>query len=190
MDRALDVFNEIQETDICLWNSVISILAIHGRGKEAQIFFSRLLETSTSPDSVTFLSVLSACRHSGLVEEGRKLFNLMNDFYGFKPTLRGLQCSNVGALLEASARLGNISMGEYAAKHLMEIDPNDSMCYVSLSNLYSREGRWEDAVRIRKLMSICGMEKVSGCSSVKVGSVVNEFSVGRGLNSIDEKEES
>ncbi|KAL0924560.1 hypothetical protein M5K25_005398 [Dendrobium thyrsiflorum] len=213
MDRALHVFYEMQEKDICSWNSVISNLAIHGRGKEAQYFFSKLLETSTSPDNVTFLSVLSACRHSGLVEEGRRFFNLMNNLYKFKPTLQHLGCMvdllcragllneakelielnkgmdfsvpMWGALLEASARLGNISMGEYAAKHLIELDQHDTRCYVSLSNLYSREGMWEDAARIRKLMSICGMEKVPGCSSVEVGSVVNEFSVGRGLNSID-----
>ncbi|KAL0920099.1 hypothetical protein M5K25_009209 [Dendrobium thyrsiflorum] len=121
------------------------------------------------------------CR-AGLLNEAKELIELNKGMEFSVPMW--------GALLEASARLGNISMGEYAVKHLIELDQNDTRCYVSLSNLYSREGRWEDASRIRKLMSICRMEKVPGCSSVEVGSVVNEFSVGRGLNIIDEMEES
>ncbi|KAL0910082.1 hypothetical protein M5K25_021019 [Dendrobium thyrsiflorum] len=121
------------------------------------------------------------CR-AGLLNEAKELIELNKGMEFSVPMW--------GALLEASARLGNISMGEYTAKHLIELDQNDTRCYVSLSNLYSREGRWEDAARIRKLMSFCRMEKVPSCSSVEVGSAVNEFSVGRGLNSIDEMEES
>lgn len=216
MDRALDVFGRIDEKDTSVWNSVISNLGIHGKGKEALKLFFELLETSTKPDEITFLSVLSACRHSGLVEEGRRCFRIMNKVYGIAPKgehfgcmvdllcraglldeAKGLIEANSGvefsvamwgALLEASSRIGNVEMGEYAAKHLLELNPNDARCYVALSNMYSRGQKWDDSLEARKQMRSKGIEKAPGCSLVEVNGVLHEFHVGSGFNSLDQIE--
>lgn len=215
IERALDVFSEIDEKDVTSWNSIISNLGIHGRGKEALKLFFRLLESPTKPDDITFLSVLSACRHSGLVEEGQKCFKIMSSVYGVEPKGEHLGCmidllcrkglldeakelieansgmeftvAMWGALLEASSKFGNIKMGEYAAKHLLELNPNDARCYLSMSNLYSRGQKWEDSLEMRKQMISNGVKKlVPGCSLVEVDGVRHEFSVGSGFNTIDD----
>ncbi|KAJ6810492.1 pentatricopeptide repeat-containing protein-like [Iris pallida] len=214
MERALDVFVHTEKKDISVWNSVISNLGLHGYGKEALEFFFQLLETDVCPDEITFLSILTACRHSGLVEEGRMYFDLMSRKYDITPKAKHYGCmvdilcraglldeakalieahsgeefsvATWGALLDAASRLGNVEMGEYAAKPLLELDPKDTRCYVALSNLYSRGKEWDESAEVRKQMRRRGMEKLPGCSSIEVNGVVHEFQVGSAFNTLDE----
>ncbi|XP_042505630.1 pentatricopeptide repeat-containing protein At4g18840-like [Macadamia integrifolia] len=204
IETALSVFYRIEDKDVEAWNSIIYSLGVHGFGKEALEFFSSMLDSQMPPDEATFLSVLSSCRHSGFVEEGRRFFNLMSQVYNVKPRLDHYGCmvdllgraglldeakeliekmeikSSVpmwGALLGACSRLGNVEMGEYAAKHLMEMDPNDPSSYVVLSNMYAAAGMNEDAIEVRKRMRNLGIEKVPGCSLIEVNGIVHEFLV-------------
>ncbi|KAJ4951071.1 hypothetical protein NE237_027903 [Protea cynaroides] len=204
IETALSVFHRMEDRDIEAWNSIIYSLGVHGSGKEALGLFSKMLDSQTPPDKITFLSVLSACRHSGFVEEGRRFFKLMNHVYNVTPRPEHYGCmvdllgradlldeakeliekmetkSSVpmwGALLGACSRLGNIQMGEYAARHLMELNPNDPSSYVVLSNMYAAAGMNEDAIEVRELMRKLGMEKVPGCSSIEVNGIVHEFRV-------------
>ncbi|KAK0587754.1 hypothetical protein LWI29_028284 [Acer saccharum] len=205
IDRAISVFESMEERDVLAWNAMIYNLGVHGYGQEALSVFSDMLKLNIPPDETTFLGVLSACRHSGLVEEGKRYFHLMSEVHGLVPKVEHYGCmvdllsradlledakelietsemkSSIpmwGALLGASSRLGNIEMGEYAAKHLMTLDPFDSSCYVVLSNMYSAAGMNEKAIAVRKNMKDHGIEKGPGYSSIEINGVVQEFTVG------------
>ncbi|OAY59859.1 pentatricopeptide repeat-containing protein At4g18840 [Manihot esculenta] len=204
MERALSVFESMEERDVGAWNSIIHNLGVHGYGQEAFAMFSDMLRINIPPDEITFLGLLSACRHSGLVAEGKKYFQLMSEEYGLEPKIEHYGCmvdllcradlleearclietkqmsSSVpmwGALLGASSRLGNLEMGEYAAKHLIELDPFDGSCYIVLSNMYSAAGFYEKAIEVRKTMRDLGLDKVPGSSSIEIDGVVHEFRV-------------
>ncbi|WCJ26188.1 Pentatricopeptide repeat (PPR-like) superfamily protein [Euphorbia peplus] len=204
IERAISVFGTMKERDVGAWNSIIHNLGVHGYGREALDMFSNMLSSNILPDEVTFLGILSACRHSGLLEEGREYFQLMSEMYGLEPKIEHYGCfvdllsradlleeardlietSQMkcsvhiwGALLGASCRLGNVAIGEYAAENLMELDPSDSRCYILLSNIYSAAGLYEKAIEVRKLMRERGLEKEPGSSSIEIDGLVHEFRV-------------
>ncbi|KAL4201573.1 hypothetical protein AMTRI_Chr02g259290 [Amborella trichopoda] len=78
IDNALKVFNRIMHgKDLMAWTSMISGLAMHGNGLEAIELFNRMLREGIKPDSIAFIGVLNACTHSGLVNEGRRIFQEM-----------------------------------------------------------------------------------------------------------------
>lgn len=198
IEMALSVFKGMEERDVGAWNSIISSLGVNGYGREALAVFSDMLESETEPDDITFISVLSACRHSGFIDEGRRCFKITREVYDFVPKVEHYGCmvdflgraglldeakdliesmdvnSSVPmwrALLGACSRLGNIEMGEYAAKHLLELNLSDTSCDVLLSNLYAASGRWDGAIEVRKQMKKIGIEKAPGCSAIKVHGV-------------------
>ncbi|KAI4326998.1 hypothetical protein L6164_019507 [Bauhinia variegata] len=210
IEKALSIFHSMEKRDVSAWNAVIYNLGINGYSKEALSFFSDMLEAGTAPDETTFLSVLSTCRHCGLVEDGRKFFYMMSDdAYKLAPKVEHYGCmidllaranlldearklvdtsdfsSNVpmwGALLGAASRLGNIEVGEYAAKHIIELDPLDTSCYIELSNLYSAAARYDKAAEIRKKLKTIGIEKEPGYSSIEVNGVTHKFRVSSTFN--------
>ncbi|KAJ6946320.1 pentatricopeptide repeat-containing protein [Populus alba x Populus x berolinensis] len=208
IERALSVFKSMEERDVGAWNSMIHKLAVHGHGQEAFSIFSDMLRSNTLPDDITFLGLLSVCRHSGLVDEGKRFFQLMSEEYGLVPKVEHYGCmvdllcradlleeardlidssqasqmkSSVpmwGALLGASCRLKDVAMGEYAAKHLLQLDPFDGSCYTVLSNLYSAAGLYEKAIEVRNEMKKQGLEKIPGSSSLEIDGLVLDFWVG------------
>ncbi|KAH7549469.1 hypothetical protein JRO89_XS13G0036700 [Xanthoceras sorbifolium] len=205
IEKAISVFKSMEERDVLAWNTMIYNLGVHGYGQQALSVFSDMLESNIQPDETTFLGVLGACRHSGLVEEGKRYFHLMSEVHNLVPKIEHYGCmvdllsradlleeakvlietsemkSSIpmwGALLGASSRLGNIEMGEYAAKHLMTLNPFDSSCYVILSNMYSAAGMNEKAIAVRKNMKDQGIERGPGYSSIEINGVVQEFTVG------------
>jgi pentatricopeptide repeat protein len=205
IERALSVFKSIEERDVGAWNSIIHKLAAHGHGQEAFAIFSDMLRSNTLPDGITFLGLLSVCRHLGLVDEGKRFFQLMSEEYGLVPKVEHYGCmvdllchadlleeardlidsshasqmkSSVpmwGALLGASCQLKNIVMGEYAAKHLLQLDPFNGSCYTVLSNLYSAAGLYEKAIEVRNEMKKQGLEKIPGSSSMEIDGLVLDF---------------
>ncbi|KAL5990066.1 hypothetical protein ACLOJK_010963 [Asimina triloba] len=212
IERAIYVFESMEDRDVGAWNAIISSLGINGYGKEAVALFSKMLESEVKPDELTFVSILSACRHSGLVDEGYRCFRLMSEVYDIVPRVEHYGCmvdllsragllddakeliedtdveSSVpmwGSLLGACSRFGNLEMAEYAAKNLRELDPTDTSCYVVLCNMYAAIGRWEDATKLRKQMRDEGMKKLPGCSSIEVNGFVHEFHVGDGKDDLE-----
>ncbi|KAJ8767623.1 hypothetical protein K2173_018181 [Erythroxylum novogranatense] len=204
IDKALSMFESMEDKDVGAWNSIIHGLGIHGNGEEALEVFSDMVKSNVSPDDVTFLGLLSACRHSGLVNEGKRCFQIMVERYGLAPKIEHYGCmvdllcradlldeardlietsqmkQSVplwGALLGASCRLGNLEMGEYASKHLMELDPLDCSCHIVLSNMYSSAGFHKKAIEIRNKMRDKGLEKVPGSSSMEIDGLIKEFRV-------------
>nr|XP_043610625.1 pentatricopeptide repeat-containing protein At5g66520-like [Erigeron canadensis] len=205
VEAARSVFDEMEERTIVSWSAMIQGLAINGHGEEALELFSKMIQLRVKPNGVTFIGLLHACSHMGMVDEGRRYFASMSRDYGIVPRIEHYGCmvdllSRAGLLKEArefiknmpikpngvvwGALLGgcrvhkNLEMAEEAIEHLLELDPLNDGYYVVLSNIYAEAKRWEDAARVRKLMRDRGVKKTPGSSSISIDGVVHEFVAG------------
>ncbi|KAI9123805.1 hypothetical protein K1719_005105 [Acacia pycnantha] len=202
--RALQVFSEMQQKNCLTWTAIICGLALHGNACDAVCYFSEMIRSGLMPDEITFLGILSACCHGGLVEEGRDFFNQMSSKFNISPKLKHYSCmvdllgraghleeaeeliKNMpmtadaavwGALFFACRVHGNVSIGERAAFKLLELDPQDSGIYILLANMYGEATMWKEARHARKLMRERGLDKTPGSSSIEVDGNVHEFVV-------------
>ncbi|KAJ4977250.1 hypothetical protein NE237_002356 [Protea cynaroides] len=202
IENAIDVFNSMELKDLITWNSMICGLAMHGRGIDALNAFDCMKSMGEKPDGITFVGVLSACTHMGLVENGFSYFQSMTNEYSIVPQIEHYGCmvdllSRAGLLKQAvdfvrkmpikadsvtwSALLGacrvhkNIELAELALEHLMELEPNNPANCVMLSNIYGDVGRWKDAARLKVVARGMGVRKIPGCSSIEVNDAVTEF---------------
>ncbi|XP_010482199.1 PREDICTED: pentatricopeptide repeat-containing protein At1g03540 isoform X1 [Camelina sativa] len=192
IDSASRVYSKMSSRNMITWNAMLSALAQNGRGEEAVSFFNDMVQKGIKPDYISFIAVLTACGHTGLVDEGRNYFALMAKSYGIKPgtehyscmidllgragffeeaenLLEGAECRNDaslwGVLLgPCAANADASSIAERIAKRMMELEPKYHMSYVLLSNMYKAIGRHGDALRIRKLMVRRGVAKTIGQS--------------------------
>ncbi|CAL9191382.1 pentatricopeptide repeat-containing protein At5g66520-like [Musa acuminata AAA Group] len=206
VEKARQVFDEMEERTVVSWSAMIGGHAMHGQGEEALKLFSRMREAGMEPNGVTFVGLLHACSHMGLLEEGKRFFSSMTEDYGIVPEIEHYGCmvdllSRAGFLEEArefvrempvkansvvwGALLGgakvhkNINMGEEAIRHLVELDPLNDGYYVVLSNIYADAGRWEDVARVRRMMKDRGLKKTPGWSTISLDDeVVHEFVAG------------
>ncbi|XP_043690567.1 pentatricopeptide repeat-containing protein At5g66520-like [Telopea speciosissima] len=205
LEKAFEVFNGFSNKSISSWNCMIGGLAMHGQGNAAIKLFKEMERKSIAPDNITFVNILSACAHAGLVEEGRHYFHYMTKVYGLEPKMEHFGCivdllgragllqearklidempispdaGVLGALLGACKIHGEIDLGEEIGKQVIELEPHNSGRYVLLANLYANVGRWEDVANIRKLMNDRGVKKVPGFSMIELEGAVNEFIAG------------
>ncbi|XLT25265.1 hypothetical protein HN873_056557 [Arachis hypogaea] len=204
IDRALQVFQELPQRNCLTWTTIICGLAFNGNSRDAIYYFLEMIRIGLMPDEITFLGVLSACCHGGLVEEGRKYFSQMSSKFNIFPKLKHYSCMvdllgraghledaeelirNMpieadavvwGALFFACRVHGNVQIGERAAMKLLEMDPQDSGNYVLLASMYSEAKMWKEARSARKLMKERGVDKLPGCSSIEINGIVHEFVV-------------
>ncbi|KAK9089510.1 hypothetical protein Scep_028592 [Stephania cephalantha] len=202
---ALEVFDGMREKNLLAWSTMIKGLGMHGRGEEALSVFSNMEKAGIKPDDIAFIGILCACTHAGLVDKGREIFNSMSRDYGIVPKIEHYGCmvdllARAGMLDEArdliervpmkpdahiwgSLMAGcrfykNVEMAEYAVKHLIELEPDNSGVYVLLSNIYAVSGRLDDARKVRDLMERKGVSKIAGCTLIEVCGTVHEFIVG------------
>ncbi|XP_057791857.1 pentatricopeptide repeat-containing protein At2g03880, mitochondrial-like isoform X2 [Salvia miltiorrhiza] len=202
IDDAEILFGGMKLRDTVMWNTMICGYSQHGEGDKALQAFSKMMNDRLLPDGITFLGILSACSHMGLVEEGKKYFHSMSESYGISPSIEHYAClidvlgragrfDEVECLIEdmeltpnaliwenvlGACRLhGNVELGEKAAEKLFQMDPETDSNYVLLSNLYAAKGRWDDASKIRASMSSKGVKKEPGCSWVEVDAQVHVF---------------
>eukprot|EP01018_Ginkgo_biloba_P034752 Gb_24816 [translate_table: standard] len=205
IENARHVFDQMPQQDVVAWNAMIVGYAMHGCGKEALRLFGQMQHSGTKPDHVTFVGVLSACCHAGLVDMGWQFFECMSRYYHITPTIEHYGCmvdllGRAGYLDEAQdfinkmpiepdavvwgCLLGacrihtNIELGECVAERLFELDPKDAAPYVLLSNIYAAAGRWDDIEKVRIMMKDRGVEKTPGCSWIEVNKQVYAFLVG------------
>eukprot|EP01018_Ginkgo_biloba_P010548 Gb_15394 [translate_table: standard] len=204
IEDAHHVFNKMLEQDTVSWNAMITGYAQHGHGQKAFHFFEQMLQLGMKPDHITFVAVLSACSHTGLVDEGRYYFESMSRVHCITPRSEHYACmidllgraghldeaenfinnmpfkphaSVWGALLSSCRIHGNIELAKRAAECLFELEPHDSGTYILLSNIYATAGRWEDAAKVRKMMKERGVRKNPGCSWIEVKNRVHAFMV-------------
>ncbi|KAK1272202.1 Pentatricopeptide repeat-containing protein [Acorus gramineus] len=202
LDFAERLFDWMLERDTVSWNVMLNGYAIHGRGEEAVSLFSRMRRNHAAIDLVSFIAVLSACRHGGLIEEGKQVFDLMKSEYRLKPDLEHYAClvdllgragrfneamefiqtmpveadAGVwGALLGGCGMHSNVRLGEVALDRLVSLEPLNSTNHVTLSSIYAQVGRWSDARRTRSGERGRGLVRVPGCSWVNVESAVHGF---------------
>lgn len=204
VEAANNVFLTMTYVDSVSWNAMIAALGQHGHGLQAIELYEQMLKEGILPDRITFLTVLSACSHAGLVKEGRRYFDSMRGFYGITPgedhyarltDLLGRagkfseakdviesMPSEPGApiweaLLSGCRIHGNMDVGIQAAERLFELMPQHDGTYVLLSNMYATAGRWNDVAIVRKLMRDRGIKKEPGCSWTEVENKVHVFLV-------------
>ncbi|XP_022979295.1 pentatricopeptide repeat-containing protein At5g08510 isoform X1 [Cucurbita maxima] len=205
IEEARRVFDEIgSKRNLCSWNTMIMGLAVHGRCPDALQLYDQMLIQRTRPDDVTFVGLLLACTHGGMVAKGRQIFESMEIKFQIAPKLEHYGClvdllgrageieeaysliqsmpmfpDSViwGALLGACSFHGNVELGEVAAESLFKLEPWNPGNYVILSNIYASAGDWSGVARVRKMMKGGHIRKRAGCSYIEVGDGIHEFIV-------------
>ncbi|WRX25112.1 Pentatricopeptide repeat - like 10 [Theobroma cacao] len=195
LDDAQMVFKQTNDKNVVLWTSMISCCALHGQGREAVRLFEFMMSEGIKPNVVTFIGVLTACSHAGLIEEGCRYFRLMKEVYGIKPGVDHYSCmvdlyGRAGQLNEtknfihengidhmsavwrsflSSCRLHrDIKMAEWVSEKLLHLEPPDAGTYILLSNIYATKQRWEEAAEVRSLMQSRGVKKHPGQSWIQI----------------------
>ncbi|KAF5734266.1 pentatricopeptide repeat-containing protein [Tripterygium wilfordii] len=203
MELARDIFDQMPERSTISWNSMIMGYGIHGNGGKALETFTKMVKGGHFPNDATFVCVLTACTHAGMVLEGWWYFNIMQRVYKIEPKVEHYGCmvdllakaglmknseefiSKMpmdagpvpwGALLSACSTHSNSELGEIVAKRLIDLEPNDSGPYVMLSNIYAANGKWDDVENVRKIMKEKELQKEAGSSMVQLRELRSESS--------------
>ncbi|CAH8326539.1 unnamed protein product [Eruca vesicaria subsp. sativa] len=204
IDDAYSLFKRIEMRNIAAWNAMLVGLAQHGEGKEALQLFKQMRSLGIKPDKVTFIGVLSACSHSGLVSEAYKQIQSMHRDYGIKPEIEHYSCladalgraglvkeaekliesmsleasaSMYRALLAACRVQGDTETGKRVATKLLELEPSDSSAYVLLSNMYAAASKWCEVKIARTMMRGQNVKKDPGFSWIEVKNKIHLFVV-------------
>ncbi|KAI3458022.1 hypothetical protein Pfo_014685 [Paulownia fortunei] len=205
IEAGFQVFNEMEDRNVISWTSIITGFAKHGFAKTALELFKQMLDIGVEPNEVTYIAVLSACSHAGLIDEGWRHFDSMYREHGIRPRMEHYACmvdilgrsgfldkaiqfiysmpftadALVWRTLLGACRVhGNTELGKHAAEMILEQDPNDPAAHVLLSNLYASAGQWESAAKIRKDMKERNLVKEAGCSWIETANKVHKFYVG------------
>ena len=201
-EKAQKVFHEMRQRDKFTWTAMVVGLANNGQGEDAIKVFFQMQDVSIQPDEITYLGVLSACNHSGMIEQAKNIFSKMRVDHRIEPSLAHYGCmvdllgragmvkeayeviKNMplnpnsivwGALLDASRLHNDESMAELAAKKIIELEPDNGAVYALLCNIYAACERWEDLREVRRKMVDVATKKIPGCSLIDVNGVTYEF---------------
>ncbi|OWM79502.1 putative pentatricopeptide repeat-containing protein At3g15930 [Punica granatum] len=195
IEKAFEVFREMKDQkDEISWTSIIAGLAVNGYADQALELFLEMSTEGIKPTHGTFVGILLACSHAGLVDKGLEFFRSMEEVHGLRPEMKHYGCvvdllSRSGnlerayefitempvspdiviwrILLSACKIHGNVAMAEIVTKKLLELDPSNSGNYVLLSNAYASLDRWHDATSVRDWMEESDVHKPSAWSSIE-----------------------
>ncbi|KAE8694469.1 Pentatricopeptide repeat-containing protein [Hibiscus syriacus] len=203
LDRACSVFNGMSKRNVVSWNVMLQAFAMHGRGREALHVFERMKKEGFNPDRVTFVGVLCACSHAGLIDEGIRCFYNMEKDYGVVPEIEHYGClidllgrggrlkeafmlvhtmpfePNAiiwGTLLGACRLHGAMELEEKVRDH-HKLDCSDPGNFSMLANIFAAAGNWDGVSMVRLRMKSVGVRKPSGASSIEIDNEVHEFTV-------------
>ncbi|WOK99008.1 hypothetical protein Cni_G07720 [Canna indica] len=209
IEDAKVAFFKMPERNEVSWNAIITGYSQHGHGRDALKLFEQMKQEKLKPNHVTFIGVLAACSHVGLVDEGLNYFRSMKEEHSLLPRPDHYACvvDILGrrgqldrakefiqempiapdamvwrTLLSACTVHKNIETGELAAKHLLKLEPDDSASYVLLSNLYAVTKKWDYRDEVRQMMKDKGVKKEPGRSWIEVKNVFHAFFVGDRLH--------
>ncbi|KAJ9186300.1 hypothetical protein P3X46_001891 [Hevea brasiliensis] len=204
IEDARKVFDSISMKDLVSWNSMMAGYAQNGQGRIVIEIFKNMLKMEYTPDSISYISVLSGCSYSGLVTEGKHYFESMTRDYGIFPTHEHFACmvdllgraglleqakslifempfkpnADVwGALLSACKIHCNPKLAEFAVRNLLELNVDKSGIYILLAHVYSECGKLEGVADVRKLMREKGIQGNPGCSWIEINNRVHVFTV-------------
>ncbi|XP_022888180.1 pentatricopeptide repeat-containing protein At4g30700-like [Olea europaea var. sylvestris] len=193
--EARRLFDMTRDKNVVTWNAMISGYGLHGHGHEALLLFEEMLCSAVPPTGVTFLSILYACSHAGLVTEGEKIFHSMVHEHCFKPSPEHYACmvdilgragklqdalefingmpiepgpAEWGALLGACMIHKDTNITHLAADKLFELDPENVGYFVLLSNIYSTEHNYSRAALVREVVKKRNLAKTPGCTLIEV----------------------
>ncbi|KAI4345832.1 hypothetical protein L6164_012923 [Bauhinia variegata] len=201
VEEARKVFSYTNQRDIACWNSMISTYAHHGEATKALEMYECMNKEGVKPNYVTFVGVLSACSHAGLLDLGFHHFESMAKFgiergkehyacmvsllgragrvYEAKEFIESMPIKPAAvvwrSLLSACRVTGHVELGTYAAEMAISCDPEDSGSYTLLSNIYASKGMWVDAKKVREKMEMSGIVKEPGCSWIEVNNEIRVF---------------
>ncbi|XP_059290112.1 pentatricopeptide repeat-containing protein At1g09410, mitochondrial-like [Lycium ferocissimum] len=215
INSSLATFENLKVKDVVSWTAIILAYANHGLGNRALQAFAQMLRSGNKPDEITFVGILSACSHAGLVKKGQKFFESMRCAYGLKPRAEHYCClvdilgrgklvdeairvvhqmppeecdsAVLGALLGACKLYGDVGVANQICDEILEREPSSSGAYVLMANAYAASGRWGDFAQVRKKMKERNVKKVPGFSEIEVNGKNHVFFVGD--RSHPEKEE-
>ncbi|XP_047312711.1 pentatricopeptide repeat-containing protein At2g33760 [Impatiens glandulifera] len=204
--KSKEVFDEMKERNVVTWTAMISCYARNGYGREAVDLFNLMRIEGPPPNRITFVAVLSACAHAGLVQQGRQALTIMTRDYGFAPEtehhvsmvdmLGRAGYVNEGfqyikdmypiepsaavwtALLGACKMHKNLDIGIQVADHLMDVEPENPGHYVLLSNVFALAGQMDKVEKVRNKMIRKGLKKQVGYSTIEVDGKMYLFSMG------------
>ncbi|KAL0363684.1 UNVERIFIED_CONTAM: Pentatricopeptide repeat-containing protein [Sesamum calycinum] len=193
VDGARQFFDMMPSKNTVTWNEMVHGYAQSGRGEDAVNLFGDMIHTGFKPDSITYVAVLTACSHSGLVDAGLKIFNSMQQAHGVEPLsdhytcivdslgragrfneveeiIDKMPCKDdpiIWEVLLSSCRVhANVNLARRAARELFRLDPNNSAPYALLANMYSSLDRWDDVKDVRGIMREWQVSKEPGYSWV------------------------
>lgn len=205
VDNALEVFHGMEEKGVSSWNALIIGFAMNGLADKSLEMFSEMKKSGVTPNEITFVGVLGACRHMGLLDEGHHHFNSMIQEHRLEPNSKHYGCmvdllgragmlkeaeeliesmpmspdvATWGALLGACKKHGDHEMGERVGRKLVELQPDHDGFHVLLSNIHASKGRWDDVLEIRGMMVRRGVVKIPGCSMIEANGIIHEFLAG------------
>ncbi|KAJ7977334.1 Pentatricopeptide repeat-containing protein [Quillaja saponaria] len=202
LENSSRIFTCTKKKDLVLWTRMINAYGMHGRGKVAIDLFYKMRVENVVPDRITFLALLYACSHSGLITEGKNFMEIMKYEYRLEPWPEHYAClvdllgrancleeayhyvksmqteptAEVWCALLGACRIhSNKELGEIAAEKLLQLDPNNPGNFVLVSNVYAENERWNDVEEVRMRMKGVGLKKNPGCSWIVVGNKVHAF---------------
>ncbi|KAG7946884.1 hypothetical protein I3843_14G065500 [Carya illinoinensis] len=203
------VFDRMAKRDVVSWNSLISSYGIHGFGKKSIQIFQEMIQQGLSPSHISFVSVLGACSHAGLVEEGKMLFESMVKEHRIYPSVEHYACMvdllgranqldeaakiiedmriepgpKVWGSLLGSCRIHcNVELAERASRRLFELEPMNAGNYVLLTDVYAEANMWGEVKRVKKLLEARGLQKLPGRSWIEVKRKIYSFTSVEELN--------
>ncbi|XP_061369808.1 pentatricopeptide repeat-containing protein At2g42920, chloroplastic [Gastrolobium bilobum] len=209
IENAIEVFEASPTRGLSCWNSIIIGLAMNGHEREAIEFFSKLESSKLKPDRVSFIGVLTACKHLAAIDKARDYFASMMNKYEIEPSIKHYTCMVEvlgqaalleeaeelikgmpiqpdaiiwGSLLSSCRKQGNVQIAKRAAQRVCELNPSDASGYVLMSNVQAASNQFEEAMEHRLLMKESLTEKEPGCSSIELYGEVHEFLAGGRLH--------
>ncbi|KAM0933704.1 putative tetratricopeptide-like helical domain superfamily, DYW domain-containing protein [Dioscorea sansibarensis] len=196
------LFDRMVVKDLISWTVMIAGYGMHGCGKEAIAIFNEMKQEGIQPDEVSFIAILYACSHSGLIDEGWRFFNIMRHEYKIEPKLEHFACmvdlfSRAGQLTKAYKFIESmpikpdatvwvallcgcrihrdVKLAERVAEHVFDLEPENTGYYILLANIYAEAEKWESVKKLRKRIAGHRLKKNPGCSWIEIKSRVQIF---------------
>ncbi|PQM37641.1 pentatricopeptide repeat-containing protein [Prunus yedoensis var. nudiflora] len=204
INSARELFYALPVRTVVSWTTMIAGFALNGNYEEALDLFCLMVDLDLKPNHLTFLAILQACTHAGLLEKGMEFFGMMKKVYKINPGVDHYSCMADllgrkgrleeatelvksmpmkpdariwGALLSACKIHHNVEIGEYACRRLFELEPQGAVPFVEMANIYASERRWDEVAALRTAMKFKKVKKIPGQSLLHVNGKPHVFTV-------------